>query len=342
MAMKWFVCSMANDGRGRPVSLMTDNVGQLQKFVQEHDKPGRAVYRAPNPLKDIATRRSKDDIEAIVSLHFDLDFKRIADAPEKVCEKLLALPLPFEIVETGGGIHLYLELKEAYENGTEHFRRAEELRTLVTERLCCDPAPNHSAALMRVVGTHNSKYDPPAEVQVIRAGMPVDLTDVEAFLDLFPGPLFTVKEEYTTAPDNVVTLDVSYSPIDYEAVLADMPTTGQGINSVQYRLLRALIVRDGRTPQEAVDIVVNATMDMAASHHPNWTAQAEVKFVTSRMNWVLGCLQKQHWKHVKTGNVSADAIPDWLPAEWHETWLTLAAKGGRTFRATLAAGTCAA
>jgi RecA-family ATPase len=197
----------------------------------------------------------------------------------------------------------------------------------VTERLCCDPAPNHSAALMRVVGTHNSKYDPPAEVQVIRAGMPVDLTDVEAFLDLYPGPLFTVKQEYTTAPDNVVTLDVSYSPIDYEAVLADMPTTGQGINSVQYRLLRALIVRDGRTPQEAVDILVNATMDMAASHHPDWTAQAEVKFVTSRMNWVLGCLQKQHWKHVEAGNINADAIPDWLPAEWHETWLNACREG---------------
>jgi hypothetical protein len=324
---KYFVCSMANDGPGRPVSIMTDNVGQLEKFVADHDQPGRSVFRVVNPLKDTATRRCKDDVEAIVQLHFDFDYKRVTNPPDEVREKLLALPLPFEAVETGGGVHLYLELKEAYENGTEHFRRAEELRTRMTEILCCDPAPNHSAALMRVVGTHNSKYDPPVEVRVIRAGKPVDLVDVEALLDLYPHPLFDVKEQYA-ATDNVVTLDVPYSPIDYEAVLADMPTTGQGINSVQYRLLRALIVRDGRTPQEAVEIVVNATMDMAAAHHPDWTAQNEVKCVTSRMNWVLRCLQEQHWKTVGAGHVSANAPPDWLPPEWNAAWV-IACRDGR-------------
>jgi hypothetical protein len=72
-------------------------------------------------------------------------------------------------------------------------------------------------------------------------------------------------------------------------------------------------VREGLTPQEAVDAVVNAAMDMAASHHPDWTAQAEMKCATSRMNWVLGCLQKEHWQSVEAGHISADIPPVGCP-----------------------------
>jgi hypothetical protein len=101
----------------------------------------------------------------------------------------MELPLPFEVRESGGGLHVLANLKEAYENGTEHFRRAEELRTGLMTLMGGDPAPNHSAALLRVVGSHNSKYGEPFEVSVTRAGEPVDIVDVEAFLDLYAEPL---------------------------------------------------------------------------------------------------------------------------------------------------------
>jgi hypothetical protein len=39
----FFACSMSNEGRGRPVVLLTDNVGQVEKFVEDHDQPGRSV-----------------------------------------------------------------------------------------------------------------------------------------------------------------------------------------------------------------------------------------------------------------------------------------------------------
>jgi hypothetical protein len=237
--MKYAIYSMANDGRKNTVELLTDSVGQLEKFAEDHDQPGRAVYACVNPLKDTATRRCKDEVAEIVLLHVDIDFKRLATPPDEVRKKILELPLPFEARDSGGGVHVVANLKEAYENGTEHFRRAEELRTQMMTLLCGDPAPNHSAALLRVVGTHNTKYGDPVEVSVIRAGEPVDLTDVEAFLELYPQPLFEVKEGLLPT-SNVVSLDVPFVPIDYEAVLADMPTTGEGINAVQYRLLRAL------------------------------------------------------------------------------------------------------
>jgi hypothetical protein len=177
---------------------------------------------------------------------------------------------------------------------------------------------------MRCVGSHNSKYGEPIEVTVARAGEPVDLVDVEALLDLYSGPLFTTREDYLPK-DNVVSLDVPYTP----AVLADMPTTGEGINGVQHKLLRALIVRDGKTPEEALDIVVDATMEMAARSQPEWTREIEIKCATSRLKWVLDCLQKQHWKAVSDGNVAHDTPPDWLPGEWQEPWLAGCAGGAR-------------
>jgi hypothetical protein len=240
----------------------------------------------------------------------------------------MELPLPFEVRESGGGLHVLANLKEAYENGTEHFRRAEELRTGLMTLMGGDPAPNHSAALLRVVGSHNSKYGEPFEVSVTRAGEPVDIVDVEAFLDLYAEPLFELKEGYLPT-SNVVSLDVPFVPIDTDAVLGDMPATGEGVNAVQYRLLRALIVRDGMTPQEAVDAVVGATMTMAAAHQPDWTFDVEFKCVTARMKWVLGRLEKEHWAAVDAGRRVADEPPDWLPLDWRAPW-TAGCKAGGT------------
>ena len=40
--------------------------------------------------------------------------------------RLLELSLPLEIRKTGGRLHVLAVLKEAYENGTEHYQRAED------------------------------------------------------------------------------------------------------------------------------------------------------------------------------------------------------------------------
>jgi hypothetical protein len=126
--VKFFICSMANAGNKKLVPLMTDNIGLLEKFAEDHDRPGRSVYTCINPLRADAVSRSKDQVACIVTLHVDIDFKRLKDEPDAIRQKVFALPLPFEIRETGGGLHVLANLKEAYDNGTEHYRRAEELR----------------------------------------------------------------------------------------------------------------------------------------------------------------------------------------------------------------------
>jgi hypothetical protein len=317
--VKFFVCSMSDEGRGRPVCLLTDSAGQLEKFAEDHDKPGRSVYACVNPLKATASRRCKEEIACLTTLHVDIDFKRLSTPPDEVRAKVRALPLPFEIRESGGGLHVLANLKEAHENGTDHYQRAEALRTQLTELLCGDPAPNHSAAILRVVGSHNSKYGEPVAVAIIAPGEPVDLTDIEAFLDLYSQPLFEVKEEYRQGfDDNVADLDTPYRPIDHDAVLADMPATGEGVNAVSHRLLRALTVREGLTPDKAVDRVVDAVMDMVARHSPataeghSWAREDEVRCTIPRMTWVLNRLQAEHWKAVDAGQMSADSPPSWL------------------------------
>jgi hypothetical protein len=152
--MKFYVCSMANEGRGRPVELLTENVALLEKFAEDHDRPGRAVYSCPNPLKATATRRRKEEVAALVALHVDIDFKRLATPAEAVLARLLELPLPLEIRKTGGGFHVLVVLKEAYENGTEHYRRAEEARTTLTQRLCGDAKPQCDASAGRRLPQH--------------------------------------------------------------------------------------------------------------------------------------------------------------------------------------------
>jgi hypothetical protein len=331
--MKYFICSMANTGRKNIVPLLTDSVGQLEKFAEDHDQPGRAVYTCINPLRDDATAREKAQVAVIVTLHVDVDFKRLLTPPDEVREKVLALPLPFEVRETGGGLQVLANLKEAYENGTEHYQRAEDLRSQLTRLLCGDPAPNHSAALMRCVGTHNSKYKgEPFEVRVIRAGEPIDLTDVEALLDLYGEPLFEVIEE---PADNIVDLDTPYRPIDHDAVLANMPASGEGVNAVAWRLLRALVVRDGLTPDEAVERVVDAVMEMVARHNPatseghSWTREDEVRATIPRMTWVLNRLQAEHWKAVDAGHMNADVPPGWLWGDELGKWSEACAEGLR-------------
>jgi hypothetical protein len=334
--MKYFICSMANTGNKKLIPLLTDSVGQLEKFAEDHDQPGRAVYTCVNPLRDDAGARGNAQVAAIVALHVDIDFKRLGTPADEVRAKVSSLPLPFEIRESGGGLHVLANLREGYENGTDHYRRAETLRTQLTELLCGDPAPDHSAALLRVVGSHNSKYGEPVEVRVVATGKAVDLTDVEAFLDLYARPLFEVKEEYTRSfVDNVVDLDAAPRPIDQDAVLADMPTTGEGVNAVSYRLLRALIVREGMTPDEAVERVVDATMDMVARHNPatsdghSWTRETEVRCTVPRMTWVLNRLQAEHWKVVDAGRVSADTPPSWLWGDVLGPWGDVCAEGLR-------------
>jgi hypothetical protein len=187
-ANMYYICALYDDKRGeRFPQLFTTDATALERFAREWDRPGMSVYQCISTLQPNAQRRSRETVAELNVLHVDIDLRMLTAPPEAVRDRLLELSasLPFEIRNSGGGFHVLAELKEPVRVGTREFNRATAARGALTRMLCGDPAPNHEAALLRRVGTHNTKYGEPRLCDVEKSGAPVDLTDVEAFVDLY-------------------------------------------------------------------------------------------------------------------------------------------------------------
>ena len=156
-------------------------------------------------------------------------------------------------------MHWFADLKESVEAGTPEYDRACALRTQLTYILASDTAVDHSAALMRVPGTHNYKCTPPALCQVIEPGAPTDLTDIEAFLDLYQRPLFE-KKARANGHDVPPPDSGPRAPLDVSGALASMRFEGgeNGINKTQWRVVGALLSR-GLGSDIIIEDVLTAT-----------------------------------------------------------------------------------
>jgi hypothetical protein len=170
-------------GRGRICRLMSDDATAIEAFARQHDVPGRGVYECVAELRADAQRRARDTVAALPFLHVDIDLRALDTPRDKVLAKLKKLPLRAELRDSGGGFHVIFHLKEPVEVDTPEFQRANELRTKLTHLFCGDPAPNHCAALLRRLNTHNSKYGDSRLCHVIQKGEAADITEIEALLD---------------------------------------------------------------------------------------------------------------------------------------------------------------
>lgn len=167
----YYICALHDDRRGGWFpQLFTKDQSALERFAEEWDRPGMSVYQCISTLLPNAQRRAKDTVAELTALHVDIDSRMLATSPEMVRQKLLELSasLPIEIRDSGGGFHVLVELKEPVRAGTPEFERANKARKALTQMLCGDPAPDHDAALLRKVGTHNTKYGEPRLCQVER------------------------------------------------------------------------------------------------------------------------------------------------------------------------------
>jgi RecA-family ATPase len=317
----FYICSMPNDGQGRVVGTFVDSTGKRDAFAEQHDQPGRSVYQSVAVHKAGSTRRCLDTVDYLELLHVDVDLRLLVTPPEEVLRKLKDLDPSLELRESGGGYHLIGNLKEPVYAGTDEFRRAEAARTALTRICCGDPAPNHSAALLRVPGTTNSKYDPPRPCRVIREGSPIDLTEIETLVELYGDEQLFEPKPAEKANGHDGSAEETFRPLDVDYTLENMPTTGEGINKVQPPLLRKLLVQRALYPGEAVEMVVDATMAMSRRTNNGWTQELERKRVHERMNSVLRRLQEQHWQAVAAGNIGNDTPPSWLWVEAHEGWI---------------------
>ena len=107
---------------------------------------------------------------------------------------------PTEVRQSGAGRHIVYQLREEISaDDAAEFGRAVMLLKRLTARLSGDPAPAHAAALMRELGSTNSKYEPPVLVETLwGSGQPVDLGELFDLCSLLPdGGMFSAKIQRT-------------------------------------------------------------------------------------------------------------------------------------------------
>ena len=311
--MLQYICALPDiKGRGRAYHLITGNAAAVEVFARKHDRPGYGVYSCVSRLKPGARRRTLDEVAETDIVHVDIDARALATPAEAILETLIGLPLPLQIRFSGGGFHVLALLKEPVEADTDEFARVNELRTKLTTLLCGDSAPNHAAALLRQLGTHNSKYEGEARLcHVMREGSPVDITEVEALVDLYEQPLFEFKPKSNGHAPETGTASFGV-PIDIEARLAAMQFQGGGdtcIHTTQLAVTASLL-RNGVTVDGAVDEVLEATRRAVADdpRAAGWDWDAEKRAIEGM---AFDFINNRHPE-------LCELLPDHLLQKWRE------------------------
>jgi hypothetical protein len=325
----FYICAIYDDKRGGTFpQLYTDDPQQLERFAKEWDRPGMSVYQCVSALQPGAQRRCLDTVAETPAIHIDVDTRTLLTPADTVKQRLIDMSatLPFEVRDSGGGLHVLIHLKEPVEAGTAEFDRVNIIRKALTEMLCGDPAPAHAAALLRRVGTHNSKYGEPRMCQTIKPGKPADITDVEAFIELYGGqPQFERKPKPNdhSPVNNVAHNDeevIECARVDVKAELAAIrPGT---CNEIQIRVVPALVNR-GLDLDEIHKIVLDATI---RGVHPEWAHKTRDQLASELRSRMLSTMRNLFTNKF---DPTTGAIPPWLHSSYHPKWIEVLKAGGR-------------
>jgi hypothetical protein len=277
--MKYIAALYDDKRKGSHPQLFSSREDEIKEFAKNCNRPGMMVAECVAELKDDATARNLDTVASLAFLHVDIDVRGLDGATkEEVVAKLMDMAPDLELTDSGRGIHAKQHLKEPVLAGTPEYDRACKLRTDLTTLLCGDRAVDHSAALMRVHGTHNYKCDPPVLCQVIHPGKPVDLTDIEALLDLYRRPLFVRRLPETEAPPIAPEQPTPKERLNVDAALSDMQFEGgeAGFNQTELKVTASLL-RSGMTVDMVVEEVLSAAQTAAKddARCAGWDWEAE-------------------------------------------------------------------
>jgi RecA-family ATPase len=293
-----------------------------EAFARQHDKPGWGVYDCVSPLRE--PRRTKDNVALIEGLHVDIDAYKIEKAKEEVIKRLQDelsnVGILSRINTSGRGVHAHFLFREPIEAGTPEAENAQRVLKRLVAHLGADPQPAHFAALMRRVGTTNSRAGGGPCKVLLDFGTRCELSDIEAYLDLvsdrevlFPSP----KKENGAAGD-------SGGPIDVDARLAAMRFEGENganVNATIPSVIAALIWRASH-PDEIYDRAMSAIKQMVERDGLQWDMAAETEQTNKRIKSAYQLFEGEY-------DPSTGVIPLWLPMEFHEAWATALAAGKR-------------
>ena len=133
--------------------------------------------------------------------------------------------------------------------------------------MAADPAPTHPAALIRYVGTHNTKNGRNGQChQLWNGGEPVDVTELEELDSLLDQPLFKYRAKAGISRADNTYADNSHDtedkpPVDIDARLAVMRWQGKGDSAINItrRDVAASMLARGIGVEEVVRTIINAT-----------------------------------------------------------------------------------
>lgn len=267
-----------------PVELYTRDPTEIAAFLKKHDVIGRSSYFAVNTIIEGKTR-AKDNVLEITNFHTDLDFKGIVEDRKTVEAVLSRLPMrPSFIVFSGHGLHVYWSTLVT----PDMMQRVEAVLKRLCWLLAGDPAAAEIARVLRLPGSHNSKFEGEwIEVEVIHTNdVQYTLEQMEEFVASFNEPLLHKVDKASktgTAVTHSPFFDVAqdqiiHEPIDVDEAFASMVyqgTEGNGVNLTQFRVIGSML-HDGCQVDEVIDYVVDQTW-AAIPQSVGWDKRSEVQ-----------------------------------------------------------------
>ena len=251
---------------------------EAENFARVHDKAPNGVFDCISELKPEAAKRGRrlENVASVGLIHVDIDVRDLTAGQDEVHGKVMSMPVPFEIRDSGGGYHIVAHLKNPAHAGTPALDRVTELRSQLTKTLAGDRACNHHVSLLRRPGTHNFKYGEPKLCQIIRPGIPIDLDEAGAVIEsLGVNPWFgRGTRDPVLNPRQKVRADGEDDPF---ALLGQMAYQGSHpINRTQLLGTKALMF-DGVPLWRTTQIVLAATKDAVRGNPDcvNWDWQEE-------------------------------------------------------------------
>ena len=227
--------------------LLTRDPEELERFIAKHDKPKRGLFFCVGTVNG---KRNKANVEEIPGVWADLDFKGVNHTLEEIRAALAKLKcLPSLVVRSGHGLHLYWLLDKGI-HAQIHAVRIENVLRALADHIGGDTQVCEIARLMRLPGTHNTKFDSWVEVVVeISTGAQYHLEELEEWLALDAKPILhrrPVANGTTPAGDGAPPMDAMgridnpflavaqmqgfKPPIDVDVMLAGMIVGPRGAN----------------------------------------------------------------------------------------------------------------
>jgi RecA-family ATPase len=322
------VAAIPNSGGGCIEHFYEDSANghrSAEAFARQYDKPGTGVYDCASPLRE--RRRTKDNVALIEGLHCDIDAYKIGRTKEQIIERLQAdfykTGILSHINSSGRGIHVHFLFREPIEAGTPDAARAQDVLKRLVAYLGADPQPAHFAALMRRLGTTNSKEGGGPCKKLIDTGDRCELEDIEEYLNLVARneevlfPSLEPKASHST--------DYNNGPTDVDARLAAMKyedPNGAGVNATIPSVIATLIWR-AEHPADIYDKVMGALKRMAERDGIQWDWTEEEAKTNERI------LAAYHNVFEKEYDPRGGVPTEWLNMAFHTAWANALANGKR-------------